>query len=253
MRSSSPSAPTSPRRLSPVTPTRPTTSSRSPGPSDSRVRSRASPAAASSWPSAGCPSNAPRRPMRPPSSSTPSCAVGASETGARSSFIRPSRRRCRSRDPSAVAPSGLAGPSGWIPVERETLETSAPNVFAIGDVTAITLANGKLLPKAGVFAHAEAEVVAAQIAARLGSGTAAGRFDGHGYCWVELGNGVAGFAAGDFFATPDPALVLRRPGPTWHAGKVLFERYWLSRGLEHGLAGAGLRLGSALLRVPRRP
>ena len=157
------------------------------------------------------------------------------------------------RPPAAVAASGLAGPSGWIPVERETLETSAPNVFAIGDVTAITLANGKLLPKAGVFAHAEAEVVAAQIAARLGSGTAAGRFDGHGYCWVELGNGVAGFAAGDFFATPDPAVVLRRPGRTWHAGKVLFERYWLSRGLEHELAGAGLRLGSALLRVPARP
>jgi sulfide:quinone oxidoreductase len=157
------------------------------------------------------------------------------------------------RPPAVVAASGLAGPSGWIPVERETLETSAPNVFAIGDVTAITLANGKLLPKAGVFAHAEAEVVAAQIAARLGGGTAAGRFDGHGYCWVELGGGVAGFASGDFFATPDPAVELRRPGRTWHAGKVLFERYWLSRGLAHELAGAGLRLGGALMRVPARP
>ena len=155
------------------------------------------------------------------------------------------------RPPAAVAGSGLAGPTGWIPVERDTLETSAPNVFAIGDVTAITLANGKLLPKAGVFAHAEARVAAAQIASRIEGGPA-DRFDGHGYCWVELGGGVAGFASGDFFADPEPAVALRRPGRAWHAGKVLFERYWLSRGLEHELAGAGLRLGSALMRVGAR-
>ena len=155
------------------------------------------------------------------------------------------------RPPAAVAGSGLTDPGGWVPVDRETLETSAPNVFAIGDVTTIALANGKLLPKAGVFAHAEAHVVAAQIASRLKGGPA-GRFDGHGYCWVELGAGVAGFAAGDFYAAPEPAVVLRRPGRTWHAGKVLFERYWLSQGIKHELAGAGLRLGSALLRVPAR-
>ncbi len=155
------------------------------------------------------------------------------------------------RPPAVVSGSSLAGPAGWVRVDRGTLETSAPNVFAIGDVTAIALANGKLLPKAGVFAHAEAHVVAAQIASRL-EGSPAGRFDGHGYCWVELGAGVAGFASGDFYADPDPAVELRRPGRTWHAGKVLFERYWLSRGIEHELAGAGLRLGSALLRVPGR-
>lgn len=155
------------------------------------------------------------------------------------------------RPPAAVSGSSLAGPAGWIPVDRGTLETSAPGVFAIGDVTAIALANGKLLPKAGVFAHAEARVVAGQIAARLEGGPAA-RFDGRGYCWVELGAGVAGFASGDFYADPDPAVELRRPGRAWHAGKVLFERYWLSRGFQHELAGAGLRLGSALLRVPGR-
>lgn len=155
------------------------------------------------------------------------------------------------RAPAALAGSSLAGSTGWIPVDRGTLETSAPGVFAIGDVTAIALADGKLLPKAGVFAHAEALAVAAQIASRIEGGPAT-RFDGLGYCWVELGAGVAGFAAGDFYADPDPAVVLRRPGRTWHAGKVLFERYWLSRGITHELAGAGLRLGSALLRVPAR-
>jgi len=155
------------------------------------------------------------------------------------------------RPPGAIAGSGLAGPSGWIPVDQGTLETSAAGVFAVGDVTAVTLANGKPLPKAGVFAHAEAEIAAAQIAARI-EGGGAGTFDGHGYCWVELGGGTAGFATGDFYATPDPAVVLRRPSRAWHAGKVLFERYWLSRGLEHRLSGLGLRLGGALFRIPTR-
>lgn len=155
------------------------------------------------------------------------------------------------RPPAAVAGTGLTTPAGWIAVDRETLETGAANVFAIGDVAAVTLPNGKLLPKAGVFAHAEAQVVAGEIAARI-EGRPAERFDGHGYCWVELGAGMAGFAAGDFYASPDPEVVLRRPGRTWHLGKVLFERYWLTGGLEHGLAGLGLRLGGALLRVPAR-
>jgi len=155
------------------------------------------------------------------------------------------------RPPGVVSGSGLGDSTGWIPVDRGTLETSKPYVFAIGDVTAIALANGKVLPKAGVFAHAEAQVVATQIASRIKGGPA-GRFDGHGYCWVELGAGVAGFAIGDFYADPDPAVALRRPGRAWHAGKVLFERYWLSRGPAHELAGLGLRLGSGLLRVPAR-
>ena len=155
------------------------------------------------------------------------------------------------RAPPALSGSGLANASGWIPVEPQTLETSTPNVFAIGDVTAITLPNGKLLPKAGVFADAEARVVAGQIASRIEGGSAA-RFDGHGYCWIELGAGIAGFAAGDFFARPEPLVELRRPGRAWHAGKVLLERYWLSGGPEHELAGIGLRLAAALLRVPAR-
>jgi len=155
------------------------------------------------------------------------------------------------RAPDAVRASGLANAAGWIPVDRETLETGRENVFAIGDVTAVQLANGKLLPKAGVFAHAEALVVAERIAARFGRGREA-RFDGLGYCWVELGAGQAAFAVGQFFAEPDPRLALRRPRRTWHLGKVLFERYWLGGGLERRLAGLGLRLGARALGLSSR-
>lgn len=153
------------------------------------------------------------------------------------------------RAPGVVRESLLAGDAGWIPVERATLETRHPRVHAIGDVTTITLANGKPLPRAGVFAHGQGLVVARRIAATLAGGQASDVFDGEGYCWVETGAGRAAFAVGRFFAEPDPTLVLRAPGRSWHAGKVLFERSWIGIGLERRLARAGLAIGSRLVGV----
>ena len=40
----------------------------------------------------------------------------------------------------------------------------------------------------------------------------------------ETGDAKAGFGAGDFYAEPRPAVTVRRPGRTWHAGKVLLEK-----------------------------
>ncbi|MDA8238295.1 MAG: hypothetical protein M0T75_10550, partial [Chloroflexi bacterium] len=75
-------------------------------------------------------------------------------------------------------------------------------------------------------------------------------FDGVGYCWVEAGAGRAAFAAGDFFAEPDPTLALRSPGRPWHLGKVLFERSWIGGRLERRLARAGLAVGGRLAGLP---
>ena len=47
------------------------------------------------------------------------------------------------------------------------METTIENVYAIGDVTAVTLANGMALPKAGVFAEGQAVTVANRIAADI--------------------------------------------------------------------------------------
>lgn len=153
------------------------------------------------------------------------------------------------RAPAVVRASPLAGDSGWIPVDRTTLATRHPGVYAIGDVTTITLANGKPLPRAGVFAHAQALVVAREIAAMFAGHLAPPGFDGGGFCWVEAGAGRAAFAVGDFFAEPDPKLDLRRPGRVWHVGKVLFERSWIGGRLERRLAHAGLVVGSRLAGV----
>jgi len=119
--------------------------------------------------------------------------------------------------------------SGWIHVDPETLRTEYEGVFAVGDVTAIRLPSGKSLPKAGVFAHNEAEVVADQIADEIRGRAHRARFDGKGYCWIEVGDGRAGFAGGRFYHDPEARMRIARPGRLWHWGKVAFEKWWLRR------------------------
>lgn len=133
------------------------------------------------------------------------------------------------RAPACLRDAGLLNEAGWVPVDPRTLETAHPGVFAIGDLAAIKLESGLMLPKAGVFAHAEAKVVAANIAAMVEGRPSTAAFDGHGQCWVEAGGGKAAFAKGDFYASPSPAVALRKPSALWHLTKVLFERYWLLR------------------------
>lgn len=131
------------------------------------------------------------------------------------------------RAPAVVRDSGLTGDSGWIAVDRHTLQTAWPNVYAIGDVVSIPLALGKPLPKAGVFASRQADIVAENIAHAVAGQGQAARFDGHGECFIEIGGGKAGFGGGDFYAEPKPAVTLRPPGWRWHLGKVWVEKSWL--------------------------
>lgn len=131
--------------------------------------------------------------------------------------------------PAVVRDAGLVGQSGWIPVDRHTMETSFSGVYAIGDVTGIPLSLGMPLPKAGVFAHGEGEAVAQTIAAQINGRGRPGTFDGQGECFIEVGDGKAGFGRGNFYAEPRPTIRLYNPGRHWHAGKVLFEKDWLRR------------------------
>jgi sulfide:quinone oxidoreductase len=133
------------------------------------------------------------------------------------------------RVPRLAIEAGLAREGAWVPVDRYTLETRYPGVYAIGDITGIPLAIGKPLPKAGVFAHGQAEVVAHNIAVAITGKGEPGRFEGHGECFVEMGDGKAGFARGNFYAEPAPSVKMYTPGPHWHAAKVLFEKDWLRR------------------------
>ena len=133
------------------------------------------------------------------------------------------------RVPDVLRAAGLAKDGGWVPVDRETLVTQFEDVYAIGDCVAAPLANGMMLPKAGVFAHAEAEVVARNLAAEIAGGDPHWAFGGRGSCFLETGYGKAAYATGNFFAEPDPQVALRPPSFFWHWAKIGFERMWLWR------------------------
>jgi sulfide:quinone oxidoreductase len=72
-------------------------------------------------------------------------------------------------------------------------------------------------------------VVAKNVARAItGTGQPAA-FDGAGECFVETGDGKAGFGKGNFYAEPLPAVKMHAPGLRWHLAKILFEKGWLHR------------------------
>lgn len=153
--------------------------------------------------------------------------------------------------------AGLTNEAGWIPADRATLQTKYENVYAIGDATAISVPGrwkadvSLMLPKAGVFAHAQAEVVARRIAAEIAGAGGRDNFHGVGYCMLEAGESLAGFAYGNFFAEPSPQIELHKIGKSWHLGKVLFEQRWLSSyGLKRETLRLALTLGGRTLGIP---
>jgi sulfide:quinone oxidoreductase len=131
------------------------------------------------------------------------------------------------RAPRVIKESGLVDDSGWVPVDRQTMQTRFADVYAVGDVTTIPLKMGKPLPKAGIFAHAQAEVVVQNIARSVTGKGSPAAFDGAGECFIEIGDGKAGIGRGSFFAEPSPVVKLYPPRWKWHASKVLFEKFWL--------------------------
>ena len=133
------------------------------------------------------------------------------------------------RAPAVVREAGLTNESGWVPVDRHTLQTKFENVFALGDITTIPLKMGRPLPKAGVFAHGQAEVVAHNIAHAWTGKGAPRQFAGEGMCFIETGSGRAGIGKGNFYAEPTPQVEMRGPNRFWHMGKILYEKHWLYR------------------------
>ncbi len=125
--------------------------------------------------------------------------------------------------PPVVVQSGLTDGKPWVGVNPHTLETKFPGVYAIGDVTAIPLANGMPLPKAGVFAEGEGKIVAERIAATFAGKTPEATFKGEGYCFMEIGAGQAQYVRGNFLAEPAPDVILTEPSTQALAEKRNFE------------------------------
>ena len=121
------------------------------------------------------------------------------------------------RVPQVVVESGLAAhPHDWVPVNKQTLATRFPGVYAIGDV------NGVGTPKAGVFAEGSARVVAAAIVAEIRGGAPPDPYKGQGSCYVEFGHGQVGRVDVDFLSGPKPTGTLRAPSAALVVEKAHF-------------------------------
>ncbi|GAA2612265.1 pyridine nucleotide-disulfide oxidoreductase [Paractinoplanes durhamensis] len=130
------------------------------------------------------------------------------------------------RVPQVVAESGLAV-DGWIPVDPLTLETSFPEVYAVGDVTSVGT------PKAGVFAEGQAAVVAARVVATIKGETADEEYGGRGVCYLEMGGDQVAKVEVTFVSGQRPIGGLQGPSPDLAADKNTFGteriRRWFGR------------------------
>lgn len=125
-----------------------------------------------------------------------------------------------------VDATGLAEGKPFLPVDRSTLETSAPNVFAVGDTNGIPIGEKAGIPKAGVFAAGQGRHVAAVIAARVGDGPDPGSYDGHGHCFLMFGSDSGSRVGGDFFAPDGPDVALDEPSSAGRRAKDEWEAAW---------------------------
>lgn len=126
------------------------------------------------------------------------------------------------RAPEVIRSAGLAE-GDWVTVDRSTMKTRLANVYAIGDVTEIKV-GAMAVPKAGIFAEEQGKVAARQIMGEIGGRPAAVAFAGRGYCFMEVGNGRAGYLDADFFNPAGPVFRLEAPSEQNFQKKQDFER-----------------------------
>ena len=131
--------------------------------------------------------------------------------------------------PKVIRESGdLADASGWISVDPKNMQTKHNRVYAIGDVAAVKLQSGMMLPKAATFAFGQAEIVASNIASSV-LGTETRSWDGFGECFIETGSGNAAYGSGSFYSSPKPVINLQIPSKELRERKDVWGNYWTKR------------------------
>jgi sulfide:quinone oxidoreductase len=137
--------------------------------------------------------------------------------------------------PKIIKDSNLLGDGDqhWINVDRFTLRTKYKNVFAIGDVTEIRFDQTTTIPKAGIFAEGEAKIVSQQIINEIKNinSKKAVKFDGKGFCFMEIGDKKAGYIDTDFYNEAGPITRLDPPSGEFYQKKLDFERSRLNEWL----------------------
>jgi sulfide:quinone oxidoreductase len=137
----------------------------------------------------------------------------------------------RHRAPDVVIASGMTE-NGYIPVSSQTLQTSYPGVYAIGDVTTAGV------PKAGVFAEGAARVVGKILLAVAGGGEHPPPYDGRGSCYIEFGHGEVARVDIDFLSGPEKTGVYQAPSAELVAEKKQFGASRRARWFGHAAVDA---------------
>ncbi len=119
------------------------------------------------------------------------------------------------RVPDVVAESGMCV-DGWIPVDPLTLETTYPDVYAVGDVTSVGT------PKAGVFSERQAGVVADRLIERHRSEAGQATYDGTGLCFIEFGDDRIGRVEVTFRSGQPPFGTFNEPSQELRERKADF-------------------------------
>jgi sulfide:quinone oxidoreductase len=125
--------------------------------------------------------------------------------------------------PKVVYDSGLAKEGEFIPINRDC-KTSFENVYAVGDVTTLTVTDTMTVPKAGVFAEGEAITVAQNIISKIQSKKESSLFDGKGGCFIESGRDTASLIEVDMFSEPKPSTKLTESTVKHLDEKIQFEK-----------------------------
>jgi sulfide:quinone oxidoreductase len=121
------------------------------------------------------------------------------------------------RAPEPLAASGLAV-NGWVPVDQTNLRTSFPRVYALGDVCT----GPRTVAKAGIFAEAAAQVVAADIVAGISGEDPPAPYEGSGVCYAEFGDGLVSKVEVNFLRGESPAAERHDPSREFTAEKAEF-------------------------------
>jgi sulfide:quinone oxidoreductase len=112
----------------------------------------------------------------------------------------------------------------WIDVDKFTLKTKYEKVYAIGDVTEIKVNQKVSIPKAGIFAEGQAKVVCQQIIDDIENLSSYLKFNGKGFCFMEVGNKKAGYIDTDFYNEAGPITTLYSPNEESYKKKIDFEK-----------------------------
>jgi sulfide:quinone oxidoreductase len=135
------------------------------------------------------------------------------------------------RAPDVVIASGMTE-DGYIPVSSQTLQTSYPSVYAVGDVTTAGV------PKAGVFAEGAARVVGKILIAVARGGEHPPPYDGRGLCYIEFGHGEVAGVDVDFLSGPEKVGVFKPPSAELVAEKKHFGASRRARWFGHAAVDA---------------